>query len=117
MLRCEMQWITILFLVRSAVALIKELLVEDGVEYVLTEFNQDPLEQYFGKKLMRGGANEKSRSMGITLQFITSGSRCGMLPEMFVNEAWSLSFWMMHYCEINTVYPNRYTLMHEINVA
>ena len=39
-----MKWITILFLVRSAVALIKELLVEDDVEYFLTEkFNLDPL--------------------------------------------------------------------------
>ena len=66
-MKCYDVGLTIIFLVRSAVALIKELLVEDVVEYVLTEkFNQEQLEQYFGKQLMRGDDNTlMSRSMGI----------------------------------------------------
>ena len=40
-------------------ALIKELLSIPNVEYVLTEkLNQDPVEQYFGKQRMKGGASD-----------------------------------------------------------
>ena len=45
-----------LFLVRSFLGLIPELLRIDGVNYVLTDrFNQDPLEEHFGKQRTRGG--------------------------------------------------------------
>ena len=40
-------------------ALIKELLSIPNVEYVLTQkLNQDPVEQYFGKQRMKGGASD-----------------------------------------------------------
>ena len=39
--------------------LAKQLLSEDGVDYVLSDkFNQDPLEEHFGKQRSRGGSNE-----------------------------------------------------------
>ena len=45
-----------LFLVRSFLGLIPELLRIDGVKYVLTDrFNQDPLEEHFGKQRTKGG--------------------------------------------------------------
>ena len=37
----------------------KQLLSEDGVDYVLSDkFNQDPLEEHFGKQRACGGSNE-----------------------------------------------------------
>ena len=37
----------------------KELLSEDGVEYVLSEkFTQDPIEEYFSKQRRAGGASD-----------------------------------------------------------
>ncbi|XP_041476452.1 uncharacterized protein LOC121424753 isoform X2 [Lytechinus variegatus] len=45
--------------VNSFVALTKELLVEDGVEYVLSEkFSQDPIEEYFSKQRHAGGSGD-----------------------------------------------------------
>ena len=39
--------------------LAKQLLSENGVDYVLSDnFNQDPLEEHFGKSRSRGGSNE-----------------------------------------------------------
>lgn len=39
--------------------LAKQLLSEDGVDYVSSDkFNQDPLEEHFGKQRSRGGSNE-----------------------------------------------------------
>ena len=39
--------------------MIPQLLSIDGVEYILSEkFNQDPLEEYFGKQRARGGGIE-----------------------------------------------------------
>ena len=63
---------------RSAAALVRELLSIPGVEYVLTEkWNQDALEQYFGKQRMGGGANENPTVLEYsynTLKLITAGS-------------------------------------------
>ena len=37
----------------------KQLLFVDGVDYVLSDkFNQDPLEENFGKQKARGGSNK-----------------------------------------------------------
>ena len=37
----------------------KQLLSEDGVDYVLSDkFNQDPLEEHFGRQRAHGGSNE-----------------------------------------------------------
>ena len=37
----------------------KQLLSKDGVGYVLSDkFNQDPLQEHFGKQRSRGGSNE-----------------------------------------------------------
>jgi hypothetical protein len=64
--------------VTSFVALTKELLAEDGVEYVLSaHFNQDPLEQYFSKQRAFGGAweNPDARAFGYNnLKLIVTGS-------------------------------------------
>ena len=39
----------------------KQLLSKDGVGYVLSDkFNQDPLQEHFGKQRSRGGSNENS---------------------------------------------------------
>ena len=47
------------FSVQSFVALTKELLQEEGVEYVLSErFNQDPIEEYFSKQRGLGGGSD-----------------------------------------------------------
>ena len=49
----------IFVLVKSFVSLSKELLAEDGVNYLLSEkFSQDPLEEHFSKQRRRGGCNE-----------------------------------------------------------
>lgn len=65
--------------VRSAIALIQELLSIPGVNFVLTEkWNQDALEQYFGKQRMRGGANENPTVLEYsynTPKLITAGSK------------------------------------------
>ena len=42
--------------------LAKQLLSEDGVDYVLSDkMNQDPLEEHFGKQKACGGSNENPR--------------------------------------------------------
>lgn len=47
------------FLVHSLVGLVRFLLSQDGISFVLTErFNQDPVEIFFGKQRSRGNRND-----------------------------------------------------------
>ena len=49
----------ITFLVKSFVSLARELLVIDGVDFLLSEkLSQDPLEEHFAKQRKKGGCNE-----------------------------------------------------------
>ena len=47
------------FSVHALHDLAKQLLSEDGLDYLLSDkFNQDPLQEHFGKQRPRGGSNE-----------------------------------------------------------
>ena len=47
------------FLVKSFIAIAKELLLEDGSRFILSEkFSQDPLEEHFAKQHLREGCND-----------------------------------------------------------
>ena len=45
---------------KSFIAIAKELLIIDGVKFLLSEkFTQDPLEEYFGRQRRKGGSSEQ----------------------------------------------------------
>lgn len=58
--------------VNSFVELTKELLVEEGVQYVLSEkFSQDPIEEYFSKQRGAGGSNDNPTIQQVANNMLT----------------------------------------------
>ncbi|XP_071483429.1 uncharacterized protein [Diadema antillarum] len=65
--------------VKSFTALARELLAEEGVEYLLSEkLSQDPLEEHFGKQRGMGGRyeNPDARQFGSNMQVLQVAGSC-----------------------------------------